>query len=80
MMMTTTMIPTRGMVGRATYRSGAMIAGVIYAIHATGVMNSKQITRYGFAIVATLFIAATVTKWINVTIVVKSYVGHVPPC
>jgi hypothetical protein len=78
---TTTTIPTtRGIAGIATYRSGVTIAGGTFATDATGVMNFRQTTRYGFAIVATPFIAAAVTKWISATIVVKSYAGLVPPC
>jgi len=79
-METATKIPTRGTAGAATSRFGAMIAGGTFAMVATGATNSKRITRYGFVIDATPFIAAGVTKWINATIAVRSFVALVPPC
>ena len=73
-------IQTGVIAGTAIFRSAVTIAGVIFATDATGASNFKQTTRYEFAIVATPFIAAGVTKWINATIAERSCAGRVLPC
>ena len=65
---------------RQTYRSDAMNANPTFAKHVTGVMNSRQITRFGYAIVATLSIAVHATKWTNVMTAGKWYVLAAPHC
>ena len=49
-----------------------------YVTGAIGVMNSRPIMRYGFAIDVMHFIVVIVMKWINVMIVVKLFVDPAP--
>ena len=61
-------------------KSVATIAGLIFATTATGVTNFKQITRYGFAIVAMPTIVVVVTRWISAMIVVRWFADRAPLC
>ena len=61
-----------------TYRSDVMNAPRTFAMIATGVMNIKQIMRYGFVIDVMDSIVDIVMRWISAMIVMKLFVHRVP--
>jgi len=59
------------------YKFRVMIAAHLFVMDAIGVTNSRPITKYECAIDVMHFIVGAVTRWINVRIVVKSFVIRV---